>query len=80
MPDEKTPGASLVYETTLEHGSSPGGTGDRNQNRFGAVLGMPGDQHRVPGQGYSPVIVVLRLNLQHTSRWKVCEEYSPFNL
>jgi len=31
-------------------------------------------------QGYSPVIVVLRLNLQHTGRWKVCEEYSSFNL
>jgi len=68
------------YEATLEHGPSLGGTGDRDQNRFGAVFGMPGNQHRVRGQGYSHVIVVLLLNLQHSSRWKVCEEYSPFNL
>ena len=65
------------YEATLEHGSSPGGAGDRDQNRFRAVFRMPGNQHRVLGQGYGPVIVVLRLNLQHTGRWKVCEEYPP---
>jgi len=29
------------YETRLERGPSPGGTGDRDQNRFGAVFGMP---------------------------------------
>ena len=68
------------YEATLEHGPAPGGAGDRDQNRFGAVFGMPGNQHRVLDQSYSHVIVVLRLNLQHTGRWKVCEEYSPFNL
>ena len=68
------------YEATLEHGPSLGGTGDRDQNRFRAVFRMPGNQHRVRGQGYSHVIVVLLLNLQHSSRWKVCEEYSPFNL
>ena len=68
------------YEATLEHGPSPGGTGDRDQNRFGAVFGMPGNQHGILGPDYRPVIVVLRLNLQHTGRWKVREEYSPFNL
>ena len=65
-----------TYEATLEHGLSPGGTGDRDQNRLGAVFGMSGNQHRVLGQGYSPAMVVLRLNLQHTGRWKICEEYS----
>jgi len=65
-----------TYEATLEHGPSPGGTGDRDQNRLGAVFGMSGNQHRVLGQGYSPAMVVLRLNLQHTGRWKICEEYS----
>jgi len=68
------------YEPTLEHRASPRGTGDCNQDRFRAVFGMPGNQHRVLGQGYSRVTVVLRLNLQHGIRWKVCEEYSSFNL
>jgi hypothetical protein len=67
------------YEATLEHERS-GGTGDRDRNGFGAVFGMPGNQHRVLGHRYRRVIAVLRLNLQHGSRWKVCEEYSPFNL
>jgi hypothetical protein len=71
---------SSSYEATLENGSSPGAAGDRDQNRFGAVFGMPGNQYRVLAQGYSPVTVVLRLNLQHGSGWNVCEEYSPFNL
>ena len=68
------------YEATLEHGPSPGGTGDCDQNRFRAVFGMPGNQHGVLGQSYSRVIVMLRLNPQHSSRRQVCEEDSPFNL
>src|SRR5215469_4444240 len=68
------------YETTLEHGPSPSGTGDCDQNRFRAVFGMPRNQHGVLGHTHSRVIVMLRLNPQHSSRRKICEEDSPFNL
>jgi len=66
-------------ETALQHGASPGRTGNRYLNWFRTVLGMPWDKRVIVIKKHNLVAVMLGFNLQHSRGWQVVEEHTPFN-
>jgi hypothetical protein len=66
------------YVLELEHGASPGGTGDGNLNRAGTKFGMAGKESIVASQENGSVAVVQSLNVKHGGRREIVEKNSTF--
>ena len=62
----------------LEHGASPGGTGDGNLNRLRAEFRMAGEKRLAASQQDCGVAVIHGLNLQDSGRRKIVEVNATF--
>jgi hypothetical protein len=69
--------ASYVFE--LEHGASPGGTGDGDVNRVGTEFGMAGDESVAASEKNGGVAVVEGLNVKNGGRREIVEKDSTFD-
>jgi len=65
---------------TPEHGASPGGTGDADQNGLGAKLGMAGEQGQIFIQHNGGVAMILGLNFEHGRGGKIFQENAAFHI
>ena len=63
----------------FEHGASPGGTGDADQNGLGAKLGMAGKQGQIFIQHDGGVAMILGLNFEHGRGGKIFQENAAFH-
>ena len=63
----------------LEHGTSPGGTGDGDLDGLGTEFGMTGEQSFTAAEKYGGVTVVQGLNFEHCRGRKVVQENAAFN-
>lgn len=67
-------------EMTLEHGASPSGPGDSDEDRLRAVLGMPGDQGGSVIDHDRGIEMMLGLDLKNGFGSEVFEEDAAFDL
>jgi len=63
----------------LEHGASPGGTGDGDVNGLGAEFGMAGEQSFAAAEKHGGVTVMHGLDFEDGRRGKVVEKNSAFD-
>ena len=64
----------------LEHGATPGGTGDRDMNRTGTEFGMAGDESVAASEEHGGVAVVKSLDFEDGRRREIVEEDATFDL
>ena len=69
--------ASDVLE--LEHGASPGGTGDGDLNWVGTEFGVAGDEGVAAAEEHGGVAVVEGLDVENGGGWEIVEKYSAFD-
>lgn len=70
---------AAAHKVTLEHGASPGGTGDGDENGLRTVLGMAGDEGGGIVDQDGGVEMMLGLNLENGLGRKVFEEDTAFD-
>ena len=63
----------------LEHGASPGGTGDGDLNGLGAEFGMAGEKRFAAAEKHGGVTVVHGLDFQDSGRGKFIKKNSAFD-
>ena len=70
---------AAAYVLELEHGTSPGGTGDGYLNGVGTEFGMAGDESVAAAEQNGGVAVVHGLNVEDGGGRKIVEENSAFD-
>jgi len=63
-----------------KHGASPGRTGDADQNRLGAKLGMAGEHGQIFIHQDGGVAMISGLNFEYGRGGKIFEEDAAFDL
>ena len=66
-------------EVAFQHGASPGGTGDGDQDRLRAVFGMAGDHGGGVIDQDGSIKMMLGLNLENGFRGEIFQENAAFN-
>jgi hypothetical protein len=70
---------AAAYVLQLEHGASPGGTGDGDLNGLGAEFGMAGEKSFAAAEKHGGVAVMQGLDFEDCRGREVVEENSAFD-